>query len=138
AAVALNLIVAAVGVVVSRYTVAPVVESAAADLKPAPGAWAVYIAIGLSGMTALAAEVIWTRILSLLFGATVYTFSLIVAAFLIGLGIGSSLGSAIARSTKRPRLALGVCQLLLCATIAWTAHALTESLPYWPINPSIS
>src|SRR5207248_5334964 len=38
----------------------------------------------------------------------------------------------------RPRVALGICQLLLCAAIAWSAYMLTESLPYWPINPSIS
>ena len=61
---------------------------------------AVYVAIALSGLTALGAEVIWTRLLSLLFGATVYTFSLILAVFLFGLGIGSSLGSAIARSAR--------------------------------------
>ena len=87
-------------------------------------------------MTALAAEVIWTRLLSLLFGATTYTFSLILAVFLIGLGIGSSVGSALARGLVRPRLALGVCQMLLCGAIAWTAYMLTESLPYWPINPA--
>jgi spermidine synthase len=89
-------------------------------------------------MTALGAEVIWTRILSLLFGATVYTFSLILAVFLLGLGIGSSIGSAMAARITRPRLALGWCQLLLCAAIAWTAYMLTESLPFWPINPSIT
>jgi len=94
--------------------------------------------LGLSGATALAAEVIWTRILSLLFGATVYTFSLILAVFLVGLGIGSSLGAGIGRGITRPRVALGVCQLLLCAAIAWTAYMVTDSLPYWPINPSIS
>ena len=43
----------------------------------------------LSGFTALASEVIWTRLLSLLLGATVYTFSLILALFLFGLGLGS-------------------------------------------------
>ena len=49
-------------------------------------------------------EVIWTRILSLLFGATVYTFSLILAVFLVGLGIGSSdrLGAGRAHA-RRPR-----------------------------------
>jgi spermidine synthase len=98
----------------------------------------VYIAIALSGLTALAAEVIWTRLLSLLFGATTYTFSLILAVFLFGLGIGSSVGSAVARAVQRPRVALGLCQMLLCAAIAWTAHLLADSLPYWPINPSIS
>ena len=102
------------------------------------GATTVYVAIALSGLTALAAEVVWTRVLSLLFGATVYTFSLILAVFLVGLGIGSSLGSAIARGLTRPRTALGIVQLLLCGAIAWTAYMLTESLPFWPINPSIA
>ena len=38
---------------------------------------AVYIAIAVSGFTALGAEVVWTRLLSLLPGRSVYTFSLI-------------------------------------------------------------
>src|SRR5213079_3418957 len=84
-----------------------------------PDAWSIYLTIALSGMTALAAEVVWTRLLSLLFGATVYTFSLILAVFLTGLGIGSSVGSALARSVARPRVALGVCQMALCGAIAW-------------------
>ncbi len=28
--------------------------------------------------------------------------------------------------------------MLLCAAMAWTSYMLTQSLPYWPINPSIS
>jgi spermidine synthase len=138
-AVALNLTVAALGLLLAKAT--PHERVAAASHATDPGshdAWSVYVAIAMSGMTALAAEVIWTRLLSLLFGATVYTFSIILAVFLIGLGIGSSLGSALSRGLKRPRVAFGVCQLLLCAAIAWTAYMLTESLPYWPINPSIS
>ena len=67
----------------------------------------------------MAPKCIWTRLLSLLFGATIYTFSLILAAFLVGLGIGSSIGSSLARDMARPRVALGWCQLLLCAAIAW-------------------
>jgi len=98
----------------------------------------VYVAIGLSGFCALAAQVIWTRVLSLLFGASTYTFSLILAVFLIGLGIGSSLGSIMAKSARRPRVALGWCQLLNVAAMAWTAYMLMESLPYWPINTSIT
>ncbi len=53
----------------------------------------VYVVAGLSGLTALGAEVVWTRQLSLLFGASVYTFSLILAVFLGGLGLGSLGGS---------------------------------------------
>ncbi len=98
----------------------------------------VYLVIALSGFTGLGAEVIWTRLLSLMLGGTVYTFSIILAVFLIGLGIGSSLGAFISRTLARPRLALGLCQLFLAGTIFWTAYMLGESLPYWPINPSLS
>jgi len=101
---------------------------------PAPRVWPVYVAIALSGATALAAEVIWTRLLSLVLGATVYTFSIILAVFLVCLGIGSCVGSALARSSRRPGLLLGACQALLAATIAWAAVVLALSLPYWPIN----
>ncbi len=98
----------------------------------------VYVAIALSGFCALAAQVIWTRVLSLLFGASTYTFSLILAVFLIGLGIGSSVGSIIAKTVERPRVALGWCQLLNVGAMAWSAYMLMESLPYWPINTSIT
>jgi spermidine synthase len=98
----------------------------------------VYVGIALSGLTALGAEVVWTRVLSLLFGATTYTFSLILAVFLVGLGIGSTVGAELARRQAAPRVALGWCHLLLCGTMAWAAYASSASLPYWPINPSIT
>ncbi|HXG54948.1 MAG TPA: fused MFS/spermidine synthase [Vicinamibacterales bacterium] len=148
AAVVLNVLVAVVALVLARSTPYEMDPDAAArpthgptDLRtqgPSGGAWAVYTAIALSGFTALGSEVLWTRTLSLLFGATTYTFSLILAVFLFGLGIGSSIGSAMAGRIERPRLALGWCQMLLCAAMAWTSYMLTRSLPYWPINPSIN
>ncbi len=104
----------------------------------AQGAAAVYVTIALSGLTALGAEVVWTRLLGLMLGATTYTFSIILAVFLIGLGIGSSVGSFLSRTTDRARLLLGGCQILLAGTAAWAAYMITRSLPNWPINPSIS
>src|SRR5436309_277099 len=140
-AVVLNVTVAVLGAFIAKLTPYTPQESVDESRKPAEaadGRWSVYLVIALSGMTALAAEVIWTRLLSLLFGATVYTFALILAVFLLGLGIGSSLGSALAHQMKQPRVALGWCQILLCAAIAWTAYMLAQSLPFWPIDPSIS
>jgi spermidine synthase len=99
--------------------------------------WNIYMAVALSGASALGAEVVWTRLLGLMLGATVYTFSIILAIFLVGLGIGSAAGSIISRSV-RARAALGYSQLLLVAAIAWTAFALAQSIPYWPINPLLS
>jgi spermidine synthase len=138
AALSLNVLVAGLALAIAKATPYGLPPETPGPVERAAGARAVYVVIALSGLTALAAEVIWTRILSLLFGATVYSFSLILAVFLVGLGIGSSLGSALARGMVRPRLALGACQMLLCAAMAWTAYMLTQSLPYWPINPQIS
>ena len=98
----------------------------------------IFLAIALSGFTALSAEVVWTRLLSLLFGGTTYTFSLILAGFLLGLGLGSSVGSALARNLARPATALGWCQAGVCAAVAWAGIMIGTSMPYWPIDPSIS
>jgi spermidine synthase len=136
-AVAIDAIVGAIAILLAGKTTYEA-EAVRASSPDAPRSRAVYAAIALSGLTALGAEVVWTRILSLHFGATVYAFSLILAVFLFGLGIGSTAGSVIARDGTSPKRALGWCQLLLCGAMAWAAYMNTESLPYWPINPSIS
>jgi spermidine synthase len=134
-AVALNVTVAVIALAVSSRAEHEPFTPVAAEI--ARDRWPVYVAIGLSGLTALACQVLWTRTLSLMFGATTYTFSLILAVFLTGLGIGSTVGSMLARDFTRPRLVFAWCQILLCAAMAWTSYILTESLPYWPVNPSI-
>jgi spermidine synthase len=92
--------------------------------------WPVYAMITLSGATALGAEVVWTRLLSMLLLGTVYVFSIILAVFLTGLAIGSAAGSRLIRRVN-PRDALGWCQLCLVLGIAWTAYAIVHSLPRW-------
>jgi len=107
-------------------------------VRRAPGVVLVYLVIALSGLTALGAEVVWTRLLSLLLGATVYTFSIILAVFLMGLWLGSGAGSLLVRHIGQPRLALGGCQILLAASIAGTAYIVTHVLPFWPVDPWLS
>lgn len=98
----------------------------------------VLLAIGLSGLTALGAEVVWTRLMGLMLGATTYTFSIILAVFLAALGVGSIAGSYISRTSPNPRIAFAVCQTGALLGIVWTAWAIAVQLPYWPINPSIA
>jgi spermidine synthase len=117
---------------------APAAPFRAATAESEKGHGGILAAIALSGLTALGAEVIWTRLLSLMLGGTVYAFSIILAVFLAGLGVGSAVGSAAARGTASPRRALAVCQALLTAGIAWTAFLLARSLPFWPINTMLS
>jgi spermidine synthase len=138
AAAALNV---TVGLVSHCSANRNVTAAAPATARPARAYWPVYVSIALSGATALGAEVIWTRILGLMLGATVYTFSIILAVFLIGLGIGSAAGAALARNlrtTAMARGAFGACQVLLILGIAWTAFMVSQSLPYWPVNPLLS
>src|SRR5581483_2359824 len=98
----------------------------------------IYLAIGVSGFCALGAEVLWTRLLSLILGGTTYTFSVILAVFLLGLGAGSGAGALLARRARDPALALGFSQWLVAGALAWAALMLNQSMPYWPINPSLS
>jgi spermidine synthase len=144
AAAALNVAVALLGFfLASRAPGTEIKQGATAvtartEAQRAPGVMLVYAAIAFSGMTALGAEVVWTRLLSLLLGPTVYTFSIILAVFLLGLCGGSSAGSFIARRVRDPRLALAACQILLAVAIAWTAWTLAYVLPYWPVDPQLS
>jgi spermidine synthase len=132
-AVAINAAVALIA-----WYIAQSAPYAASQERPtserATGYLSVYAATGISGMCALGAEVVWTRLLSLMLGPTVYTFSIILGVFLGGLGIGSGGGSYLARRVKAPRLWLGGCQLLLALTIAYAAMQVAVSLPYWPGN----
>jgi spermidine synthase len=98
----------------------------------------VLLTIALSGFCALAAEVVWARVLSLLLGATVYTFSIILAVFLAGLGLGGSAGAALGRTIRRPRQGLATAQFLQVAAIAWAAYAIAVTLPYWAVDPSLA
>jgi spermidine synthase len=94
-----------------------------------PRAFRVYAVIALSGLTALGGEVLWTRLLALTLGPTVYTFSIILAVFLIGLGLGSGVGSRFAM--KNPRRELAATQALLVIAIAWAGYMVAARLPYW-------
>ncbi|OFW18229.1 MAG: hypothetical protein A3F69_04135 [Acidobacteria bacterium RIFCSPLOWO2_12_FULL_66_10] len=110
-------------------------EPPVASPQQTVGAWTVYVAIGLSGLSALGAEVVWTRLLSLLLGPTVYSFSIILACLLTGLGIGSAGGAVLARRTQNPRRALGWCQLLLTGAVAFAAYMLFEFFPQQLYRP---
>ncbi len=50
--------------------------------------WALGI-FAVSGFCAMAYEVIWTRLLGLIIGPTTYSFTLVVATFIVGLALGS-------------------------------------------------
>jgi spermidine synthase len=139
-AVAINGVVALAalalaGRIAHRASTESVANGSGLEDTHATDATAIYVAAALSGLTALGAEVVWTRQLSLLFGASVYTFSLILATFLAGLGLGSLAGSVAARRTSSPALAFAGCQIALALAIAFAAWMIVTALPAWqPTN----
>jgi spermidine synthase len=104
-AAAANLIIGAAALALAwRRRAARVAEIAAArgpagavpeeslggpGVDAAIGPLAITVAFALTGFAALALEVVWTRVLALVIGPSVYAFSLMLAAFLAGLGLGS-------------------------------------------------
>jgi spermidine synthase len=139
-AAVINVLVALAAFVCSnRFGYKPTSYSPVHDDAPrVANSDAIYAGVALSGMCALGAQVVWTRILSVMLGATVYTFAIILSVYLVGLGLGSGIGSILASRLARVRAAFGICQILLAVSIAWTAWMLSKSLPYWPVDPSLA
>jgi spermidine synthase len=140
-AAAINALCAALAFLLAAFAPhkAPTVPVTAADHAPLRlESSIVYLAIAISGLTALGAQVVWTRLLALLLGTSVYTFSIILAVFLLGLGIGSSAGSLLVRSGRNSFVALGWCQFFLVIAITWAALSIDAWLPYWPVDPQLS
>ena len=79
-------------------------------------AWNVALVIGLfalSGFSALALEVIWTRLLVLIFTGTTYAFTTMLVAMLCGIAAGSALASLFADRVKSPAAAFGVIEMCI-------------------------
>ena len=88
-------------------------ESSAADTAAppagtlaatAPWRWQALVALATTGWVSIAAEVGWTKIVSVITGATIYGFSTILAAFLFGIALGAWLVRSRLERIRRPEL----------------------------------
>lgn len=64
-----------------------------------------------AGFAALVYEIAWFRALSLLIGSTVYAFSLMLTAFVLGIAVGSMIYSRFADRVRDPMRALAIIQV---------------------------
>ena len=66
--------------------------------------WPVYVAFFASGVSGLIYQVVWVRVFAQVFGNTIHSASLVVAVFMLGLGLGSHLVGAWAdrRYARQP------------------------------------
>jgi spermidine synthase len=70
-------------------------------------------AIFVSGFTALAYEILWTRLLLLPLRTSIYAFSFMLGLFLIGIAYGSWLSARSAISRERPVATFAVIEILI-------------------------
>jgi spermidine synthase len=85
-------------------------------------------AFAVSGATAMTLQVLWTRALAVLIGSSVYSFTLILLAFLIGLGSGSALFARLSQRTRHPIDWLAGLHLAIAIAIG-LSYLVTDHLP---------
>jgi predicted membrane-bound spermidine synthase len=66
-------------------------------------AW-IYLVFFLSGFAALLYQIVWQRALYAIYGINVESVTMVVTAFMLGLGLGSLGGGAVSKDPKRPVL----------------------------------
>jgi spermidine synthase len=86
------------------------------------------VAFAVSGATAMVAEVLWTRALAIVLGSSVYSFTLILLAFLIGLSGGAALVARLSRRSPAPLAWLGAVHLSVAIAVG-LSYLLMDQLP---------
>ncbi len=65
----------------------------------------------VSGAVSFIYEVLWTRLLTHVVGASLYAFATMLATFLVGITVGSAIAARLASERKRSVIGFVVCQL---------------------------
>ncbi len=89
----------------------------------------VLAAFAVSGATAMTLQVLWTRALAVIIGSSIFSFTLILLAFLVGLGGGSASFGRIADRLRDPVRALGLVHLGIAAAVG-VSYLILDDLPY--------
>ncbi len=88
--------------------------------------WALFL-FAVSGFCAMACQVLWTRLIGLLIGPTHYSFTLVVAAFIVGLAAGSMVFGWVADHRKLTFPVLVITQFAAACFAMMTSQILGSS-----------
>jgi predicted membrane-bound spermidine synthase len=69
-----------------------------------PGRLWIYAIFLLSGFAALLYQIVWQRALYAIYGINIESVTMVVTAFMLGLGLGSLAGGIVSKDPKRPVL----------------------------------
>ena len=103
------------------------------DFAVRVGPWSRRIAVisfGVSGAASLCNEVVWTRALAMTIGSSVYSFTLILVTFLVGIAGGSAIAAASFARGSRPIVGLAVASAFL-TFVANGVRAVSDGATLW-------
>ncbi|MBW2731843.1 MAG: fused MFS/spermidine synthase [Deltaproteobacteria bacterium] len=86
-------------------------------------------AFAISGASAMVYQVIWTRALALNIGSSVYSFTLVLTTFLVGLAGGAAIIGRLAQRSRDPVGWLALNHLLI-ALFVGVSYLLIDKLPF--------
>jgi hypothetical protein len=88
----------------------PITQASTSEVPPAlrPGGKELVAMLAITGATAMALQVLWTRAISIALGPSTYAFSAIVCAYLLGLAFGGAVASRLADRPGAARLRLSI------------------------------
>ena len=86
--------------------------------------WALFFLLFFSGATGLVYQVVWFRVMHYSFGTTQLAITAVLAAYMVGMGLGSALAGKLVHRVRRPALVYA----LLEAVIGFYALAVTPLL----------
>jgi len=151
----INLLIAGIVLALNKYLGSGVVresnpgkieEEAKEDIREAYPPKIVTLALwafGLSGLCALAYEVLWTRALIYLLDNTTHAFTTMLVTFLFGIAAGSYVTARFVDSRRKLLALLGLTEVLIGLFALLTiplfgnpgfAVGSTAGVPYWPTN----
>ena len=122
---AVNVLVFLVAVYLARGETAPAPPSVELVDRPEPRWHWIMPLMLVSGAVSFALEVLWTRLLTHLFGGTVYAFSVMLACFLAGIALGG-LGAGRLAANRRVAARYFVVAQILIAGLSWGSYLLME------------
>lgn len=108
-AAVLCLLIAAIALLIEK----PLAEPSGATIQGPTGKGHLpyLLLVGAMGASALAAELIWVRVLVLHLGSRVYAFALLLGVYLVGIGLGSLVTRFFASRIADPRASLARLQI---------------------------
>jgi len=152
-AVAANVVIAALAILFDRRFVMGTADAAPPPVAPTPAVpaarapggalaaptlarsafdvWPLRLAFFgtfVSGFCALALEVMWTRGIGIAIGTTTYSFTIMLAAFLVGITLGSSLHAMVPLRRVHVALQFGV----VLALIGISSAFVSQLVPHLP------